>query len=208
MLRDRVNVACLLWGSILGLSALLSSVGEAQAHLVTTGLGPLYDGAAHFAATPEDLLPVAGLAVLAGLRGPAHGRWILFVLPLLWLAGAFAGQALPASVGEGLAAASFLMVGGLVATDAPLPVWGSAGIAALVGVALGYSDGSTLPTYGSGVLILLGIVATVFAVFALIVALVLPQRSRLARLAMRVSGSWIAAVGLLLLGWSLRSPNG
>jgi urease accessory protein len=109
---------------------------------------------------------------------------------------------------EVLAAAAFLVVGGLVATDAPLPVWGSAGIAAFVGAALGYSDGSTLPVEGSGVPVLLGIVATVFTVFALIAALLLPQRSPLARLAMRVSGSWIAAAGLLLLGWSLRGLEG
>jgi urease accessory protein len=207
-MRECPRVGCRVWGSILGLSALLLGVGEAQAHLVTTGLGPVYDGAAHFATTPEDLLPVAGLAVLASLRGPAHGRWMLFVLPLLWLAGGLAGQALPAPVNEVLAAASFLVVGGLVATDAPLPVWGSAAIAAFVGAALGYSDGSTLPREGSGVPVLLGIVATVFTVFALIAALVLPQRSRLARLAMRVSGSWIAAAGLLLLGWSLRGLAG
>jgi urease accessory protein len=51
-------------------------------------------------------------------------------------------------------------------------------------------------------------VAAVFTVFALIAALVLPQRSRLAGLAMRVSGSWIAAAGILLFGWSVRGPNG
>ena len=46
--------------------------------MITTGLGPVYDGVAHFALTPEDSIPVAGLAVLAGLRGPAHGRLALF----------------------------------------------------------------------------------------------------------------------------------
>jgi urease accessory protein len=111
-------------------------------------------------------------------------------------------------VNQVLAAASFLVVGGLVATDAPLPVWGSAGIAAFVGAALGYSDGSTLPREGGSVSVLLGIVATVFTVFALITALVLPQRSRLARHAMRVTGSWIAAGGLLLFGWSRRGLDG
>ena len=47
--------------------------------MITTGLGPVYDGVAHFALTPEDSIPVAGLAVLAGLRGPARGRRALFV---------------------------------------------------------------------------------------------------------------------------------
>lgn len=91
-----------------------------------------------------------------------------------------------------------------VAADAPLPVWVSAGIAAFVGAALGYSDGSTLPGDASGVPVFFGIAATVFAVFALLAGLALSHQSQLARLAMRVSGSWIAAAGLLLLGWSLR----
>jgi urease accessory protein len=98
-----------------------------------------------------------------------------------------------------------LVVGGLVATDAPLPRWASVGLAASVAAGLGYTDGTSLPRDGVSVLILLGIAGAVFTSFALIAALVLPLRSRLARLAMRISGSWIAAAGLLLLGWSLRS---
>ncbi|HZZ23229.1 MAG TPA: hypothetical protein VFE60_11940 [Roseiarcus sp.] len=46
--------------------------------------------------------------------------------------------------------------------------------------------------------------AAVFVSFGLVATTLLPLRSRLARIAMRVSGSWIAASGLLLLGWSLR----
>jgi urease accessory protein len=190
--------------SILGPLALFGGVGEAQAHLVTTGLGPVYDGVGHFARTPEDLLPVAGLAVLASLRGPTHARWMLFFLPLLWLVGGLVGFALPKPISEVPAAAVFLTVGGLVAIDAPLPAWGSTAIAAFVGVALGYGDGATMPSEVSAVPVLLGIVATVFTVFAIIVALALPLRTPLARLAMRVSGSWIAAAGLLLLGWWMR----
>ena len=42
----------------------------AHAHLVTTGLGPLYDGISHLFLSFEDLLPVVALALLAGLNGP------------------------------------------------------------------------------------------------------------------------------------------
>lgn len=54
----------------------------ASAHLVSTGLGPLYDGITHFALTPEELLPMAALALPAGLRGPAHARLVVFTLAL------------------------------------------------------------------------------------------------------------------------------
>ena len=41
----------------------------AEAHLNSTGMGPVYDGLMHFLASPEDLAPVLALALLAGLRG-------------------------------------------------------------------------------------------------------------------------------------------
>jgi urease accessory protein len=172
--------------------------------LVSTGLGPVYDGVAHFALTPEDLIPVLGLAVLAGLRGPAHGRAALFSLPAGWLIGGAAGEAIGVPLNDGIAAASFLAVGGLVALDALLPPWAIASLAGLLGALHGYTGGSVIRLDSNGIGSLLGMVATVFTLFALTVGLVLPLRSRVARTAMRVSGSWVAAVGLLLLGWLLR----
>ena len=47
---------------------------DAAAHLVTTGMGPVYDGIGHLLLTPEDLVPVLALALYAGLRGAADGR--------------------------------------------------------------------------------------------------------------------------------------
>jgi len=194
-----------LWiaACLAGLASAMST-GPAEAHLVTTGLGPIYDGVAHFALTPEDLIPVVGLAVLAGLRGPAHGRWALFILPAFWFAGGAAGLAIARAPNEFAAAISLLLVGGLVAADAPLPVWAAAAVVALLAATHGYADGSSLPSDLSGLLMVLGMSGAVFVTFALVVATLLPLRSRLARIAMRVSGSWIAASGLLLLGWSLR----
>ncbi len=194
-----------LWimASLAGLASALGS-GNAEAHLITTGLGPVYDGVAHFALSPEDLIPVIGLAVLAGLRGPAHGRFTLFVLPAFWLVGGAAGLLIARPATDFAAAMSLLLIGGLVAADAPLSLWAMAAVAALLAAAHGYADGSAVPSDGSGFLMFLGIIAAVFATFALVSASLMHFRSRLARIAMRVSGSWIAASGLLLLGWSLR----
>ena len=56
-----------------------------------------------------------------------------------------------------------------------------------------------------GALGLAGIVATLFVMVALAAALVVAIRAPGRRIAVRVAGSWIAAIGLLLLGWSLRA---
>jgi len=48
---------------------LLFWTSYASAHLVTTGLGPVYDGIGHLVLTPEDFVPVLAIALFAGLRG-------------------------------------------------------------------------------------------------------------------------------------------
>jgi hypothetical protein len=51
---------------------------------------------------------------------------------------------------------------------------------------------------------LLGLAAAVFVLVVMVAALVVPLQARWARIAVRVGGSWIAASGLLMIGWSLR----
>ena len=58
---------------------------------MNTGFGPFYDGLTHLFVTPEDLLQVIAIALLAGLRGPRIGRAVLFALPAAWLVGTVAG---------------------------------------------------------------------------------------------------------------------
>ncbi len=61
------------------------------AHLVITGLGPLFDGLGHVVVTPEDLLPVVALALLAGLGGKPYARTVLFTVAPAWLTGGLLG---------------------------------------------------------------------------------------------------------------------
>ena len=52
---------------------------------------------------------------------------------------------------------------------------------------------------------LVGIVTTLFVTVVLVAALVVGLRAPWSRIAVRVAGSWIAAIGLLLLGWPFRA---
>jgi urease accessory protein len=183
---------------------LMASPGSAQAHLVTTGLGPVYDGLVHFALAPEDLVPVLALAALAGLRGAAHGRRVLFVLPTAWLLGGVLGLTLGVGVSPLAPVASFLLLGGLVATDARLPLAATSALALILGLLHGYLNGVAMARPGLGALGVIGVVVCVFTLTALVTSLVVPLRAVWARVAVRMAGSWIAAVGLLLLGWTLR----
>ena len=80
--RSILTTACL---------TILFFPARADAHLVTSGLGPVYDGIGHFFLSPGDALAALALALLAGLRGTAAGRRALFILPMAWLAGGLAG---------------------------------------------------------------------------------------------------------------------
>jgi hydrogenase/urease accessory protein HupE len=146
------------------------------------------------------------MALLAGLRGVRAGRLALFALPGAWLAGGFAGLAHPAAVATtALTATSFLLLGGLVAADARLrPGWVVA-VAIVLGLVHGYFNGSAMAEARLGILGLAGIVSALFVIAALAAALVVALRAPWTRIAVRVAGSWIAAAGLLLLGWSLRA---
>ena len=180
---------------------------SAQAHLVTSGMGPLYDGISHFALSPEDFLPVIALAFYAGLRGAPHARLSLAMLAFAWLAGgitALSGVALSAMILPTATAGLFLLIGTLLAANRDLSPDACALIACALGLVRGAADLTNVGGDASSVLALLGMTASVFVVFALAASVTLPLSRFWMIVAARVSGSWLAALGLLFAGWILR----
>ena len=179
--------------------------GPADAHLDATGMGPVYDGLMHFLTSPEDLVPALALALLAGLRGAPFGRRAMFTLPAAWLLGSLFGlTAAAASVGALGASFWFLLLGSLVVADAKLSLRSMTALGALLGLVHGYLNGTGMGLSVSSVAAALGLAAAVFVLVVLVAALVVRLRAYWARIAVRVGGSWIAASGLLMLGWSIR----
>ncbi len=185
------------------------AASSAHAHLMNTGFGPFYDGLAHPLLTPEDLLPVAALALLAGQSGPRAGRWVLFGLPAAWLLGMIVGRAVPISTGAAWLTSSLtIALGVLVAADRKLPLPVVAGCALLLGIVHGEQNGASLAPAGFGAAGLSGIAVTLFVVAALVSGAVVSLRRPWSRIVVRVAGSWIAAIGLLMLGWAVRGAGG
>jgi hydrogenase/urease accessory protein HupE len=179
----------------------------AEGHLNSTGMGPFYDGTMHFLLSPEDFVPALALAFLAGLRGVAFGRRALFVLPAAWLFGGLLGLTALATLGNAiLAAAWFLLLGVLLALDAKLSLPVTTVLAGVLGVYHGYLNGTGMGYGpGTGAVALLGLTFAVFVLIALAASFVVRLRVERARIGVRVSGSWIAASGLLMLGWALHT---
>jgi hydrogenase/urease accessory protein HupE len=186
-------------------AALLLSSQAAHAHLMTTGLGPVYDGISHLLLTFDDLLPVVAMALLSGLNGPATGRRALFILPAAWLAGGAVGYVTGvALLPAGVTSLSLLALGILTAMDLKLAPAVVTALAVALGMVHGWLNGAAIAGAGREASGLLGIAGAIFLVVPLVAALVVSLRRPWTRIAVRVAGSWIAAIGLLLLGWSLR----
>ena len=193
--------------SVGAVTALLVAVypPSAEAHLNATGMGPVYDGMAHFLLSPEDLVPVLALALVAGLRGATYGRRALFVLPTAWLIGGLVGLSEPATNGNAVVSALwFLLLGGLVAADVQLPLVVATLLAVLLGLDKGYLNGAGMGRPETAVIALTGLTSAVFVMIALASAFVMTLRAQWARMAVRVAGSWVFAIGLLMLGWASR----
>ncbi len=173
------------------------------AHLVSTGLGPWFDGMGHLAVTPEDLLPVIALALLAGLGGKAYSRRVVFVLPIAWFAGGLIGLTTGFSLPLAVTAASFLVLGGLVAGARPFGTGFGVALAVALGLLHGPMNGVEMADAGLGLTGLLGVLVVLFVVVSLVTAFVVSLQRDWAKIAVRVAGSWIVAIGLLYLGWSM-----
>jgi hypothetical protein len=173
---------------------------------VSSGLGPFYDGALHLLLSPEDLLAVLALSLLAGQGGKASSRGMVMVLPLAWGVAGAIGFGLGAEVDVQWVKISLLtLLGALVAAGVgPGPVI-MAVLATLVGVVHGLDNGGAIVAAGGVALV--GLTGTVLLLALLVSALAVSLRADWARIALRVAGSWVAAVGMLMAGWLLQGSG-
>ena len=191
---------------LIAIFGLLFWPSYASAHLVTTGLGPVYDGIGHLVMTPEDLVPVLAIALFAGLRGAAPGRRALFLLPLAWFAGGLLGVVIEGLPALPVSAISFFILGVLVAADLKLSQKSFTAIVVVVGFVHGVLNGVALKE-GAGILGLIGIMATLFVIVAIVSAFIVSLRKPWTKIVVRVAGSWVAAMGMLMFGWLMRGQG-
>jgi urease accessory protein len=197
--------------SLIACAGIALAPAVAQAHLMVTGLGPIYDGISHFATSPEDFLPLIALAFLAGLRAPRHARALFYTLPLAWFAGAVYAMLdapTPAIILSALTAGLFLTTGGCLACRAKLSLGGCVALGTFLGLVRGTANFSSLETSGANLLTLAGVCVAVTILFTLAVSVTLPLKRLWLVVAARAYGSWIAALGLFLAGWIVRYGAG
>jgi hydrogenase/urease accessory protein HupE len=180
----------------------------ADAHLVSTGLGSVADGAARLVLTPSDLLLVCGLSVLAVQQGAAPGVSLRWFLPLAWLVGGLAGLRLPEELITPWAQTlAFTSVGLLVALQVRMPQVLIQVLGVAAGLWFGLVNGSALAHHTGAVPALAGGVVGVAVLTAVLTQRLAPPHPTWQRIGLRVAGSWMAAAGLLMVGWLIRSST-
>jgi urease accessory protein len=183
---------------------------NAHAHSMVKGVGDLYAGLLHVLTALEHVLPFIALSLLAGQRGTKHPvEGVLLVFPVALMLGAAAALWLQPI--RGLAffnIASAIVLGGLVAAAWQLPRMVFYGLCAIFGISHGFANGAAIAEGTKAYLFILGVGLAGLAVLAygtLMVDFLLKRKTGWIEIAVRVAGSWIAAIAVLVLATSGRS---
>ena len=190
------------------LAATAFAAGPAGAHGTLAGGGGFYAGAAHPFLAWEHLLLLIALGLILGRPPRAPGRVPIAVLALALGAGlALASREVVWPAAAPVILISAMLGGGVLALSLALPVAVRAVFAAAAGLAIGLDTGVPVPQVGAGPVALLPFAGVVVGVF-LIVLNTMALASVAVRppfsIAIRVAGSWIVAVALMVLALELR----
>jgi hypothetical protein len=174
----------------------------ADAHLVNSGLGPIYDGALHLVLSPMDVVRLIALCLFVGLQGPVAARGAVIVVPIAWLLSSAIALSIDATGPfDLLNGASLFLLGAGVAFDMRLPPLVTGVTAAAFAGLIGFQNGSELRIDSVGWEALLGGTAVASAIILIVTSLFVLATAFPARVACRVLGSWASATGLLSIGW-------
>lgn len=201
----------LVKAAISGLAALTFPVNSAHAHLIGTRFGDFYAGAFHPLTDLNDVVLWIALGLLAGSLGAQRSRWLVVLFPVGLAAGFALAVADGMSFSSDMASATLIGCLGLVlAAGLRVP----AAILGLFGFGLamtrGIANAAAVEPATNLVLFGAGLACAGYATMTLVMALVIAFRRAEAgaetvwrSIALRAIGGWIAAIGLMMFGFTL-----
>jgi len=194
------------WLKLAPVAALLAFPSTASAHLTVQGLGDLGNGALHPLATPAHVLILLGLALLLGRRIPLDLRFPMLVLaPASAIALLVTTTGWTGGVSQPFLIALALVIAILVAAEINPSREVIAGLCAAAAAGIGLDSG--VETGGAAAIAkaLFGTWLSLnFVTGYLSLCVSNGAEKPWARIAMRVAGSWIIAISLMVLAFSLR----
>jgi len=191
-------------------TVVLLAPSAAQAHLVDSRLGDFYGGVLHPLTAFEEILPWLALAALAAFQGAARARWLVLVFPLSLLAGCALSQLLTPSFIPAITLALVAITGLAVAAAVRLPLPGLLGLAAVMGLVHGLQNGRAMTATTDQLLFIAGVTAVGYGVITIATGAAiafLRGAGGWRPITLRASGSWVAAVGIMVLGLQFLTPG-
>jgi urease accessory protein len=188
----------------------LLAPSAAQAHLVDSRLGDFYGGVLHPLTAFEEVLPWLALAALAAFQGAERARWLVVVFPLSLLAGGALSQLPNPSFVPAVTVALIAITGLAVAAAVKLPLPVLLGLAGIMGLVHGYQNGQAMTATTDQLLFVAGVTAIGYAVMTIATGGAIAFLRGVGGwrpIALRASGSWVAAVGIMVLGLQFLTPG-
>jgi urease accessory protein len=187
-----------IFASLASLAVLVPA--SAHAHLVDARFGDFYAGLIHPLSALEHVFPLVAIGLLAGQQGAKGARLVLGLFAAGLLAGVVMGHDAPASPWIiYVNGASFIVLGGLVALARRLPLCTLAVLAGVYGLSHGIANGSAMRPEMVVLNFDAGVVSAGVILVSLGAGIVLSLRRPWTKIAVRVIGSWIAAIGMMTL---------
>jgi urease accessory protein len=141
------------------------------------------------------------MSILIGQQGKRKSRKSLAIFIVTLVVGLlFATTNQPVTIFLNINYSSFIVIGVLVAVGINLPSLLLFVLVAVYGFAFGYLNGTELSIAASPVLFGIGVVSGYLLILLWIVAATLSFKKDWFQIGLRVIGSWVAAIGLLLIG--------
>lgn len=188
---------------LLGMLAVFLMPEAAHAHGVMAGVTDFFAGFLHPVTAVEHILPIVALGVLAGQNGLQRCQAALVAFPVAIAAGAAVSLRIPGvPYIELLNIVSGIVIGGLIALAFSLPVSAVVVLASLFGLTHGYANGTAIEGSMKAFPFIAGVVLSAFLAIAYGLGaadFLLRRKAGWLPVAIRVAGSWTAAIGLLVL---------
>ncbi len=185
---------------MIAILAVLSVPSPAFAHSAGKRFGEFYGGMLHPLTALEHLLPMIALSLFAGQHGPKLARWCLIAFPAGLLIGVItASTGSPSPFVTTFNLASFVVLGVLVAGSLRQPLIGLVGLAVVFGFSHGYENVAAIDNNTALHLFAGGIALSGLFLMAIPAAVVVSLRHHWQQIVVRVIGSWIAAIGVMML---------
>lgn len=186
--------------------ALLILATPAQAHLVNTRFGDFYAGFVHPITALEHIVPWLALGLLIGSQPEQRGRWGLasFACGLsigLLMSVFWGGYDVSTMVNY----TSFVILGALLALALPLPTIMLAAITLSFGISHGYGNGAGISDDTNIFLYVPGVVTSGYLIALFLASLTteLSARWEPVAIGVRAIGSWVLAIGIMLIGFNV-----